>query len=219
MSPPSRRRGRRKSDPRTEFTTGERVHDDPLVHVFDDFMTPEECAHLRQLADPGLDRAVVSSDKEGVTSDGRTNSVAWVRHETTPGARALALRVSKLVGLPLLNAESFQVIHYGPGQEYRAHYDAYDLDSDRGKRCTARGGQRLVTVLGYLSDVEVGGATGFPKLGIQVEARQGRLLVFHNCHPGTTDRHVDSLHGGLPVVAGEKWAFNLWYRVNKFQRT
>jgi len=34
--------------------------------------------------------------------------------------------------------------------------------------------------------------------------------------PGTTKVHPDSLHAGRPVTKGEKFAFNLWFRENKF---
>jgi hypothetical protein len=76
--------------------------------------------------------------------------------------------------------ENFQCIHYDVDQEYKAHLDAYvcaqllrltltlllglicaravwrsyDLNTPRGQRTTAKGGQRLITVLIYLSDVE-----------------------------------------------------------------
>jgi prolyl 4-hydroxylase len=118
----------------------------------------------------------------------------------------------------LVNAESYQVVHYGPGQEYRAHFDGWDAGTDRGKRCMERGGQRLVTTLLYLNHVEAGGATGFPKLELNVNPLPGSLLLFHNCHPGTNLRHELSLHGGLPVNAGEKWAANLWFRERRYQR-
>src|SRR5690606_31092572 len=87
-----------------------------------------------------------------------------------------------------------------------------------GQRCMARGGQRLITCLLYLNDVERGGATGFPSLDLTIKARKGRLLLFHNCYPGTNQRHPDSLHGGLPVEKGEKWACNFWFREGLYQR-
>ena len=156
---PRRKRATRRRGPTTSFRTGTRLHDEPLIHVFDDFLTPAECAHLRTLGEPGQTRAVVSSGNQGVTSTGRTNGVAWVPHKASPTSHRIALRISQLVGLPLVHAESFQVIHYAQTQEYRPHFDAYDPSTERGKRCCARGGQRLVTVLAYLNDVAQGGGT------------------------------------------------------------
>ncbi|MFI1461498.1 prolyl hydroxylase family protein [Nocardia carnea] len=110
------------------------------------------------------------------------------------------------------NAESFQVLHYGPGQQYRPHYDAWRAGSRKAERCLARGGQRLVTALLYLNEVASGGSTSFPELGIEVRAVPGRMVLFHNCHTGTNRVHERSLHGGMPVEQGEKWAANLWFR-------
>jgi prolyl 4-hydroxylase len=71
-------------------------------------------------------------------------------------------------------------------------------------------GQRLVTALGYLTTVADGGGTQMGRM--VVPALQGRLLIFHNCEPGTTDIDLASRHAGLPVGSGEKWAFNLWFK-------
>ncbi len=161
----------------------------------------------------------VSGDKAGFKSAGRTNSLAWVKHDHDPVVNRLAERIADLIGLPLENAESYQVIRYDVTQEYRSHFDAYDLSTERGQRCCARGGQRLVTVLGYLTPVEAGGATRFPNMNLDVEPAPGRLLIFHNCHRGTNERHPDSLHQGSPVDKGRKWAFNLWFHERRFQPT
>lgn len=202
----------------TTYAQGRRLHEVPGVWLFENFASAEELAALREAAWEQLKPAQVSGDKDGYVSTGRTGSNCWVRHDHDALTLSLAQRISELVGIPLQNAESYQVVHYGPGQEYRAHYDAWDADTERGRRCMERGGQRLVTTLLYLNHVEAGGATGFPKLELEVRPIPGNLLLFHNCHPGTDLRHELSLHGGLPVTAGEKWAANLWFRQRTYQR-
>ncbi|MCA9689407.1 MAG: 2OG-Fe(II) oxygenase [Nannocystaceae bacterium] len=202
---------------RREFPFGERLCEDPLVHRFDAFVSDDECAHIIAVARPGLRRGEVSGEAGGVRSPGRSNDLTWVPHELDAVTSQVTARVADIVGLPSINAESMQVIRYGPGQEYRHHYDAYDLRTLRGQRCCDRGGQRMVTTLIYLSDVEEGGATGFPRLGLEVYPRRGALLVFHNCVPGTTDVHPQTIHAGLPVIRGEKWAVNLWFRAGAYR--
>lgn len=200
------------SEPRTYV-----LCNDPKVYIIDDFFTESEGQQLVNAAQALMDRAKVSSDKEGVLSNARTNSLAWVRHAQNLVTTELGMRIAREVGLPLANAESYQVIHYGEQQEYRAHFDAYDMSTERGKRCTARGGQRLVTVLGYIKSPEGGGSTYFPKLDLNVAAKPGRLLIFSNVVPGSTDVHPKSLHAGMPVTQGEKWAFNLWFHEREFK--
>ena len=196
--------------PARDFVGGRRLCADPLIHVVDELLSPAECAHIIAVAQPKMRRSQVSGAAGGKVSQGRTNALTWVRHDTDDTVLAVATRISATVGLPLAHAESLQVIHYEPGQEYRTHFDAYDLSTEKGQRYTERGGQRLVTALAYLGAVE-GGTTDFPRLGISVAPRCGSVLVFHNCHPGTDvcDRRTE--HQGRPPLRGDKWAFNLWF--------
>ena len=201
----------------TTYASGQVISKTPAVYLFENFVAPEEAAAIINIASSRMKRALVSSESEGEISDGRTGYNCWLPHDHSPETLQLAQRISKLVGIHLSMAESFQVIHYGKTQKYAAHYDGWDPETGRGKRCMERGGQRLVTCLIYLNDVAKGGGTEFPKLGLEVEAVAGRMVVFHNCLEGTTTCHPDSLHGGLPVEDGEKWAVNLWFRERPLQ--
>ncbi len=197
---------------RADYPGGNRINDEPAVYLFEDFLKPEDCAHLVELSQAHMQRAVVSGGEEGVESEGRTGDVHWITHDQTPITARISQQFADLVGLPLENAESFQVISYGPGQEYKAHYDAWVAGTETGDRCLVRGGQRLVTCLIYLCDVDEGGGTFFPRLDMEVMPRCGRMVLFHNCHDNSTERHPASLHGGMPTQAGTKWACNVWFR-------
>jgi prolyl 4-hydroxylase len=197
--------------PRREFDGGERLCDEPLIHAFDGLLTAKECTHLVELAKPKMRRSQVSGVTGGRYSDGRTNALTWLEHDTDAVVQAVVERIAAQVGLPRTHAESVQVIHYDRGQEYRPHFDAYDLTTEKGQRYCARGGQRMVTALAYLSNVPAGGETGFPRLNLDVQPKLGKVLVFHNCHPGTTTRDPRSYHHGKPPLRGSKWAFNLWF--------
>lgn len=199
------------------YETGNKVNDDPLVVVFEDFLDAREIEALTMAAEAKLKQALVSSAEAGVESPGRTGRNCWIPHNLNDVIARLSLRVSEIVGLPLEHAESLQVVHYENGQQYAPHYDAWDAATERGQRCMARGGQRLLTCLMYLNEPELGGGTSFPKLDMEVRARKGRMLLFHNCHSNTTIRHPDSLHGGMPVIEGEKWACNFWFREQTYQ--
>lgn len=188
------------------------IHQDPLLCSIDDFVTDQEAAHLIEAAKDKLAQALVSSAKSGVKSAGRTGMNCWLPHTHDPTVKALVQRVCDLVKLPASHAESIQMIYYGETQQYKPHFDAWDPSTDRGQRCMAKGGQRILTCLMYLNTPEQGGATTFPKLECEVQAVKGRMVIFHNCHKNTIERHPHSLHGGMPVLAGDKWACNLWFR-------
>lgn len=204
------------------YDVGERVADDPLVQVIDGFVTDAERTHVIDQARGRTRRARVSGTTSSIESDGRTGSVHWMPHDRTPVVHRLVGRISRLVGIPTAHAESLQVVHYDESEEYRPHFDAYDLDTDKGRVNTRRGGQRVVTALCYLCGPDRGGATVFPELGLRIDARPGRMVLFHNVADSTlvdTTRHPRSLHGGTSVQSGEKWACNLWFRQHAHRPT
>jgi hypothetical protein len=134
-------------------TGGRRLCESPLIHVFDDILTAEECAHIVETARPRMRRSQVSGEAGGKLSPGRTSERAWLKHAEDLSVLAVADRVAALRRPPAAHAESLQVVHYDTGEEYRPHFDAYDISTEKGQRYTARGGQRLVTALTYLSNV------------------------------------------------------------------
>lgn len=72
--------------------------------------------------------------------------------------------------LPLLPSK---VGRYYTSQKYANHWDAFDLNTEDGRRFAQNGGQRVCTVLVYLNDVASGGCTAFPQLGMKVQPKKG----------------------------------------------
>lgn len=194
--------------------TAKQVHNDPKVYTISNFLSDEVCTHFINLAKKkGVSEALVSDNKKGYVSRGRTGKNCWISHYTDKITTEAGERISKLVGLPLCNAEAFQLIYYDVTQEYKQHYDSWDHNgSEKSRRCMKFGGQRMKTALCYLNTVTEGGGTRFVRLNKTVNAEAGKLLVFHNTYEGTNKKHLLSEHAGMPVIKGEKWAFNLWFR-------
>jgi prolyl 4-hydroxylase len=195
------------------------LHEDPQVLVKENFVSKEDCEHFMNICKDKLKEALVSNNKQGMVSAGRSGKNCWLAHDHDSITKRVADRISQIVDIPLSHAEIFQVIYYDITQEYRSHYDGWlHNNSEKSNRCMKYGGQRVATALCYLNDVEEGGCTGFPRLNIEVPPQQGKLLIFHNVYKdsgketGRSERHPLSEHAGRPVVKGEKWAFNLWFR-------
>ena len=193
--------------------------EEPMVAVIEDVVSADEMEHIRRLASGKIQRAKVSLENENKITKGRTGGNCWLRYAEDPVVKRVGQRIADQVGIPLSHAEAMQVIHYGPTQQYKPHYDAYDLATAKGQRCCRLGGQRLLTGLVYLNEVEEGGATAFPKLGLEVDAKPGRMVLFHNVGEDIKTAHPDSLHAGTPVVKGEKWAFNIWFHARPMTET
>ena len=199
---------------------------DPLAFCVRDFATGAECDRIIAEATPRLSAALVAGDGAGEQAgSSRSAQVAWVPR--SPDDPWLARRVAELIDVPLSHAESLQVVKYGAGGEYKPHFDAFPLDAARGRRAAVRGrtyaGQRRVTAILYLNDVEKGGGTAFHSetpAEFVVRPRRGSLFVFYNCYEDSTDRHPMSLHAGLPVApGGTKWIANIWWRSSPYQKT
>lgn len=105
-------------------------------------------------------------------------TVRW----TYKSRRLLNLMLDKVksrFGLEV-KAGAANIKHYREGQWLPVHID-----------------YNHATLLTYLSDVEEGGETFFPTLGIKVKARKGSAVVWPNQPPLE--------HAGERVVRGEKW--------------
>jgi hypothetical protein len=86
-------------------------------------------------------------------------------------------RIAQMIGLQAENAESLQVIRYAQGQKYNKHTDAYNPTNERGRAACRDGGNRIVTALIYLSEVEAGGETGFINLRFVSTTRTPRSTL------------------------------------------
>ena len=198
------------------------ICNDPYIYTIDNFLTEKECKFIIDVSKDNLTLAGVSVMKgekglEAGKYKGRTNSSYWMPHNAYPETLKIAKKIAKKIGCNYRCFENFQVIHYNENEEYKYHFDAYDMNNtEKYKKFCGERGNRLRTVLVYLNDVEEGGGTGFDTLNeyegeIIVEPKMGKMVVFTNVNDdGSLNRK--SRHAGLPVIKGEKWAFNLWLR-------
>ena len=107
-------------------------------------------------------------------------------------------------------AESYQIVNYGLGGQYSQHMDPYGHWDGRSTHpIHSVTGDRLGTIMVYLTNVEAGGATAFPNTGNRIPANKGDGVFWINLK---TSGMVDKLthHGGCPVLVGSKWITNKW---------
>lgn len=228
----------RKSMERSEGDEGraeqwvEVISWEPRAFVYHNFLSKEECEYLINLATPHMRKSTVVDSDTGKSKDSRvrTSSGTFLARGRDKIIRDIEKRIADFTFLPLENGEGLQILHYEAGQKYEPHFD-YFMDEFN----TKNGGQRMATVLMYLSDVEEGGETVFPnaqgnisavpwwnelsecgKTGLSIKPKMGDALLFWSMKP---DASLDpsSLHGGCPVIKGNKWSSTKWIRVNEYK--
>lgn len=179
--------------------------------VKDNFLSEAECDHILKIAEPEFKRSTLFGE-ENIVGDGRTSYSAELHvfpHD--PVLLGIRKRASELIKVPENHFEFFQCVSYGPGQEYRNHYDTFDHASERGRRTIEEGGQRKYTLLVYLNDDFEGGFTYFPNVDFLVMPKKGRALIFNNLD--SKGKVIKAAyHAGLPVTRGKKYAVNIWVR-------
>ena len=85
----------------------------PSVFTINKFITDEECQHMITISKPIMKDSLVSDNKTGTISKGRTSKNAWIQHNHDKITKQIGDKIAKVVDIPLENAEAFQVIYYG----------------------------------------------------------------------------------------------------------
>ncbi|MET0319855.1 MAG: 2OG-Fe(II) oxygenase [Duganella sp.] len=189
----------------------------PQVILLGNVLGMDECDAIVQHCGTRYTRSTVTGEDDGasVVHEGRTSDMAFIQRGEAEVAERIEQRLAALAHWPAACGEPFQLQKYASTQEYRPHYDWLDPDTSGHRSHLARGGQRLATFILYLTDVEQGGGTVFPGLGLEVFPKKGSALWFLN----TDSNHQpdrQTLHGGAPVVSGTKIIANKWLRQERY---
>ena len=187
---------------------------EPSVKAFEGMASPAVCDWIIGRARDRL-APVTVYDKSGagVVGASRSNSAFELGlADLDLVVLALRERLAAAAGLPVMNLNAPQVLHYAVGQRFEPHVDFFDPDIPDQARNIASVGQRAATVLVYLNEEGLeGGETDFPLAHLRHRGRRGDALVFHNLDAaGRPDRRT--LHTGLAPTQGEKWLLSQWIR-------
>lgn len=148
-------------------------------------------------------------------SEVRTSSGTFLQTHQDDVVTEIEKRLAHITMIPEENGESLQILKYINGQKYEPHTDYFHDQVNQDK---SKGGQRVATVLMYLTTPEEGGETVFPQAttkvsgpgwsdcalkGLAVKSVRGNALLFYSLKPdGTED--PKSLHGSCPVRERKK---------------
>ena len=187
----------------------------PVVVVLDNLLSSEECDEMVNLAiKKKMSRSVVIDSQTGNLSvnAARTSSGTFFRLNETELITRLERRIAEVMNCPIQNGEELQILKYEIGEEYKPHFDYLSAGH---KVHLVKGGQRISTLIMYLNDVVSGGETIFPEIGLSIVPKKGSAVYFEYCNSlGQVDPLT--LHGGSPVIQGEKWIATKWMRQERW---
>ncbi|XP_022211103.2 prolyl 4-hydroxylase subunit alpha-1-like isoform X2 [Drosophila obscura] len=176
---------------------------EPYVVLYHDVLSDREMFVLKSLAKNDLVRAVTYNETEKKHSEDshRTTKAGWLnpRHKII---RRMGILTEDMTNLDLEGSEEFQVLNYGIGGHYAPHVDYFEVSDPYLP-------DRIATLLFYLSDVPLGGATFFPMIDLSVIPKKGTVLMWYNLdHRG--QGMETTFHSACPVVVGSRWVMTKW---------
>ncbi|ODN01138.1 Prolyl 4-hydroxylase subunit alpha-2, partial [Orchesella cincta] len=195
---------------------------DPYVVIVHDFITSSQADEIIKLGKPKLFRSRHRHHQDevmDVVSHKRVSQNAWIKDWEHPLMHKVTRRVYLVTGLKAIQpkeAEDYQIANYGLGGLYVPHTDHLMNNPDKSiyspwERFV---GDRIATLMIYLSDVDGGGATVFTRAGVTLWPEKGAAAFWWNLDKsGIGDDNTR--HGACPVLHGNKWVSNKWIRFNE----
>ncbi|UGB30258.1 2OG-Fe(II) oxygenase [Metabacillus sp. B2-18] len=177
--------------------------EEPLIAVLGNVLSDEECDELIRLSKDRMRRSKIGNSRE--LDELRTSSSMFFQDGEYELVTRIEKRIAQIMNIPYEHGEGLQVLNYQIGQEYKEHYD-YFASASR-----PVSNPRISTLVMYLNDVEEGGETYFPKLNFSVSPQKGMAVYFEYFYDNQTLNEL-TLHGGAPVIVGDKWAATQWMR-------
>jgi len=187
-------------------------NEDPLIFTISNFLSKNDCSFFIKAAHGRLESALVGV--EGKRNVIRTGKSCFLKQNYDKKVTKIISKIaSKIECENLTIPKSISIINYKSLQGYAYHTDAFDLDKN-GKVVDQKGkiiNQRKYTAICYLNDVKKGGFTRFALLNIDIKPTLGKVLIFKNVLDNSNLPDKRTLHGGLPVIEGEKWLLTTWF--------
>jgi len=180
-------------------------NDEPLVVYLENFVAPSDCDSFIEYAKPKVKSSKVISKTNGTTyhHSARTSSDFFMPNDYEPN-EVVRNNVAEFFDKDIISLEDSMIIRYQKGEQYKPHVD-YFLHGVSGSK------QRVATAICYLNDVDEGGKTVFPLLGLSFKPKKGSLIYFEYNYTPEINRLTT--HAGEPITDNsEKWIMTIWMR-------
>ncbi|TDG43384.1 hypothetical protein AWZ03_010206 [Drosophila navojoa] len=169
----------------------EQLSIDPYVALCHNAIHENELELVIEQSRPYLKRALVD---QGVAHKNRVTMDAAFDLNTSAEGLTLRQRLEDMSGFDLSHSDKLAVLNYGIGGHYSMHLDCWSSKDN-------------------LNEVQLGGITSFPALGLGVQPIKGSALIWHNMNHEVECDHR-TLHAACPTLLGNRWVATQWVDVN-----
>lgn len=188
---------------------------EPDAIYYENVLSNAECDYLVRTARKRLVRSEVVDHETGggVQHPIRTSSgMSFSRFENKV-IESIENRLAHLLQWPVRKSEPLALLCYKPGEYYNEHFDYFDYFTKGSEIHRANGGNRVATLILYLSDCAQGGETLLADVGLEALPKKGSAFFFAYPNP-----HSSSLtrHAGRPPGKGVKWIATRWLKEGNF---
>lgn len=187
----------------------ERLWVKPEILLFHDFVNKRQSKWIKDTAHPILKRATIQDPITGKLryADYRVSKSAWLSSDAYQEVRNLRKHADAVTGLDMDFSEHLQIANYGIGGHYEPHFDHARDDEDAFTRLNM--GNRIATLLIYISDVTAGGPTVFTNEHAVVYPVKNAAVFWYNLKRNGKG-NIQTRHAACPVLVGQKWVSNWW---------
>ena len=172
-------------------TKKETLNEEHMIYTHNNILTDEDIVKVKKLANLGKTE--------------KRNS-AWVKNGEIP---EIVLKLISSTGYKHDFYENTNVIQYAPSNTHNRFLDAYDFNSESGKRNTQKTGQRLYTIVCFLDDKIT---YKFNKLDIIYQPQKGSVLTYCNTLDSSNQRSMDMYHEVSNENTDGAMLFNIYVR-------
>jgi len=181
------------------------------VYIFDNFMTPDECAKIIKGAQGNMTLSTLTRASE----DPNYRNSETCYFNGTPIQTHVNKKICDAMGINNNMSEPCQIQHYKLGNQFKEHHDFFhpgeEFEEFAGDASSYQG-QRTWTFMVFLNNVKKGGETEFINLNnLHVTPKTGTAVVWNSLNGDGTPNDM-TLHQGKPILGGEKYIITKWFR-------
>ena len=184
----------------------------PRVEFWHGFLSQGELDRVNFLGrEFNRSRGFVAATNKSEVVEHRTSETTFDNQRSLEWLKRKAwvyVRQRHLPDLELDHIEPPQITRYHPGQQYKPHNDAFNIDQRKVVN------DRRATVIVYLNDNFGLGQTRINRMNIECHPCAGGALYFQYDYDTETNKQL--LHEGCPPVDGIKYISTIWIRQSRW---